>query len=84
MKFNINNYVSVVLTQTGADIFNANEEYWENILPQGSSRGIRYKVGDTMRAQMWHMFQLFGPHIHLGGEIPFYMCEIDISVEDLR
>ena len=84
MIFNINEYVSVTLTKRGADIFNKNEEYWEKQFPHWYVDGVREKKrmneGDVMKGQLWRLFQLFGEHIHLGGEVPFKNCEIEMHL----
>lgn len=75
MKFqaNINDTVEVVLTATGAKIYNDIRSEW-------IAEGLSYpkKEGDILRAQLWSLFQDFGEHIHLGmREAPFKDCKID-------
>ena len=71
MKFqaNINDTVEVVLTATGAKIYNEKWKYFG---------GVDKKEGDILRAQLWSLFQDFGEHMYLGmREVPFKDCKID-------
>ena len=75
MKFqaNINDTVEVVLTATGAKIYN-------DVYAVYISIGVSdpKKEGDILRAQLWSLFQDFGEHLHLGmREVPFKDCKID-------
>lgn len=71
MKFqaNINDTVQVVLTATGAKIYN---EKWR------SYTRIDKREGDILRTQLWRLFQDFGEHMYLGmPEVSFKDCKID-------
>lgn len=71
MKFqaNINDTVEVVLTATGAEIYN---NVWK--CPHRAEK----KEGDILRVQLWSLFQDFGEHMYLGmPEVPFKDCKID-------
>lgn len=79
MKFqaNINDTVEVVLTATGAKIYNYC--HYESIQKGWCDPK---KEGDILRAQLWSLFQdfylLFGEHMYLGmKEVPFKDCKID-------
>ena len=75
MKFqaNMNDTVEVVLTATGAGIYN---NVWSEYITEGLSSPK--KEGDILRAQLWSLFQDFGEHIYLGmQEVPFKDCKID-------
>jgi hypothetical protein len=76
MEININDYVEVVLTQAGADTYNT---YWNDISyrwPGFVEKNL--KEGDVLKEQLWSVMQIFGPHIHLGGHVPFVMCRMNI------
>jgi len=75
MKFqaNINDTVEVLLTATGAEIYNTIRSEW---IAKGLS--TPKKEGDILRAQLWSLFQDFGEHMYLGmREVPFKDCKID-------
>lgn len=82
MNININDSVSVTLTPSGAEIWNAKEEdtferfkHMEWFVP-------KYKQsGDVLKEQLWHLFQVFGSSIHLGGDVPFENCLITFGDE---
>lgn len=70
--FNINNYVRVKLNDQGRKIC---KDYHDNLF-----KNSRMKPEYTPPAedddgwskwQMWELMQKFGPHIYLGGEVPF-------------
>lgn len=75
MKFqaNINDTVEVVLTATGAKIYN---DAWAEYIIEGVTK-VK-KEGDILQVQLWSLFLDFGGHIHLGmAEAPFKDCKID-------
>jgi hypothetical protein len=69
VKLNINETCQVVLTAYGASVYNAYEKQFENL----TYTTPNYKAtGDTLKAQLWHLFQVFGDCIHMGMcEVPF-------------
>jgi hypothetical protein len=79
-KFNINNSVEVRLTEKGANIYNN----WYGRYAQYGIVQEPVQEGHLLRAQLWHLFQVFGEHIHLGGEVPFEMCNMYIDEKDLE
>jgi hypothetical protein len=71
-QINLNDEVEVVLTAIGAKIYNEN---WKDSIKM--NRLNSKKEGDTLKAQLWSLFQDFGGHLHLGMlEVPFKDCEI--------
>lgn len=76
MKFNINNYVKVKLTDFGREIHSD----WWNSLDSSWMRPYRSPTEDAEGYsvwQLWHLMEIFGEHIHLGGKNPFE-TEIEI------
>jgi hypothetical protein len=71
MKFNMNNYVEVVLTGYGAKIYNS----WAS--SRVYSRPLMEK-GNVLKDQLWMIMYVFGEHISLGMNSPFEYCEIDL------
>ena len=67
MKFNVNNYVRVKLTEVGKNILEAEE--------------IKYLPDEEgfVRFQMWELMQIFGNHMWNGCDIPF---ETNIGLEE--
>ena len=75
IQFNINEYVSVKLTATSAEILNQkNKDSNERFQQLGIDLQCKtdYRAGDTFKDQFWGMFQLFGPRMKLGMEAPFH------------
>jgi len=69
LQADMNDTVQVVLTATGAEIYN---EKWESFTK------IPKREGDILRAQLWSLFQDFGEHLYLGmPEVPFKDCKIE-------
>mgnify|MGYP003402716658 FL=1 len=69
---NINDTVEVVLTTTGAKIYNDVHAVYISIGVSDPK-----KEGDILRAQLWRLFQDFEDHIYLGmREVPFKDCKI--------
>lgn len=70
MKITPNDSCTVVLTQLGADVLNA-----ENIKANAHLACLalkqNYVAGDTYKAQLWHIMKTFGDYCHLGSKIPF-------------
>lgn len=72
-QVNINDTVEVVLTATGAEIYNKLNSVYINIELKDEK-----KEGDILRAQLWSLFQDFGEHMYSGMvEVPFKDCKID-------
>lgn len=72
---NINDKVKVQLTPFGADIWNKRYD--------GLNIPVKYlptkvKSGDFIEPQLWDAMNVFGPHIHLGGDVPFVDCQMEI------
>jgi hypothetical protein len=70
MKFNMNNYVEVVLTERGAEIYNECWKSYKSLLPK--------KSGDVLKDPLWSIMETFGQHVGLGANSPFENCEIDL------
>lgn len=66
-KFNVNHHVWVKLTDHGREI---HRQYWEPY-----SRGIyvapRASADGWSRFQMHDVMRVFGPHMVMGGDLPF-------------
>lgn len=83
MKINLNQSATVILSQRGADILNAENKKWNDFfkaknIEHGSKED--YKKGDSYKGQLWSMFQTFGgEHIYMGCEVFADCCEIDVE-----
>ncbi len=73
---NLNDNVKIILTETGADIKNAREKYYESIIPNYKAR--TYKEGCEVKTQLWCLFEEFGEHISITCKTPFKDNEISI------
>lgn len=78
ITININDYVEVVLTAAGARIWNEYEMGFAKYNVRGWEPRLK-KEGDVHRESLWRMMKVFGPHIHLGGVVPFVMCKMTIE-----
>ena len=85
-KFSVNDMVKVKLTDVGKDIFyhqfdDLNEMYNEVMIkpryPEVDDEGFT-------KFQLWHLMNIYGPHLRLGGDAPFEDCAIYISCGDLE
>lgn len=81
MKFNINNYVTVTLTQIGADIYNSR---WDGLKIPPNHIPPKVEAGHILKAQLWTIFEDFGPHIHMGFEMPFEGCILEFYEKDFE
>ncbi len=66
MKFNLNHYVKVKLTDRGKTLLIAND----HSVPEADADG-------WTKWQLWHLMQCFGEHMYNGCRIPFE-TEIEI------
>jgi hypothetical protein len=76
MEFNINEYVHVKLTDTGRLIHQQDHATFVAAVPTLSDgmkvyRPPREDAAGWSKFQGWRLMQLFGPHMHLGGNNPF-------------
>jgi hypothetical protein len=82
IKFNVNSYVRVRLTDKGRELHRAD---WDSLLKPLKPPRWEYQPPQEndgwWRTQAWHLMQLFGPHITMGMPAPF-QTEILIEVED--
>lgn len=68
MKFNVNNYVKVKLTERGKAIMKK----------EGVLREYKADKDGFSKWQLWELMRVFGNYLFNGCEIPFEM-EIEIS-----
>ena len=80
-SFNINNYATVTLTEFGAKVYNA--RYDDIIMPE-KYNPAKVEAGHVLRAQLWSLFQDFGPHISLGMVNPFEGCIMMFDMKDFE
>ena len=77
VQFNINEYCSFTLTQTGAEILNKhNSESNARFEQLGIDLRLKtnYKADDMFKDQLWSIMRLFGGDCDLGKEAPFKYC----------
>lgn len=68
MFFNINDYVWLKLTEIGHSIY---LEYWAEVLPNYEERPTLHMVNGYSRLLLWEAMEIFGQHMHIGGNLPF-------------
>lgn len=80
MKFNINYYVRVKLTETGIEILRKDHDAIMEMIPEEKRYPFKLELTPDgwYRTQAWCLMETFGPHIHIGGGYPFE-TEIDIE-----
>jgi len=84
MKFNINHYIKVKLSEKGRYILRDRHEALQKVINDNNGRGFAYtppivdKYGYT-KFQGWHLMQIFGPYMGLGNELPF---DTNIIIEE--
>ncbi len=78
MKFNVNNYVRVRLTEVGKKILLKEYEEDKKFYPDLTYRYEPDAEG-FVKFQMWDLMQIFGVHMGNGCDIPF---ETNIELEE--
>lgn len=82
-QFNINNYVSVTLTAFGAEVYNKRYDDIKQCVPADYIfSNVDVEEGYVLKAQLWSLFQDFGPYISLGRENPFDKCVMMFDEKD--
>ena len=84
MKFNINNYATVTLTEYGAKVYNARYDDIREFYPKSIKIPTPVAEGFVLKAQVWTLFQTFGEHMHLGGVNPFESCIMTFDMKDFE
>lgn len=74
MKINLNDFVSVVLTESGAKTLNYQNDYYKSFIPNYSPQ--YYKAGDNYKTQLHTLMNEFGNNMIVGNEVPFENCEV--------
>lgn len=73
IPLNINERVSVRFTEEGEAVWIAFHEGKPPEMEIPDKQGWR-------RCQLWHLFETFGPHIHMGCQVPFVENEIRLEI----
>ena len=83
MKFNINGYFRVKLTDKGREILKKEHEFYDNMRPKELRKPFALKetADGWYESQAWSIMETFGPHISQGGSNPFD-TEIEIELEE--
>lgn len=84
MKINLNQQATVILTQRGADILNAENKKWNDFFAtKGIVHGAKeeYQEKDSYKSQLWSLFETFGGNdkMYLGCTTFADCCEIDVE-----
>lgn len=83
MTINLNDSVKVKLTDHGKDIyFHQYDELNEHIKRSGGKliepKMPRVDAEGYTSFQLWHLMELYGPHIHMCSPLPF---DVNIVIE---
>jgi len=81
MKYNINQYVKVKLTDYGMDILKKDHDELQMWMPEDARRPFEEpKLKDGWyKTQLWILMNSFGSHLSMGGKLPF---ETEIHLEE--
>ncbi len=81
MKFNINEYVKVKLTDEGREILNKKKQRFKREYNIDLNFHKKEDEDGWSEWQMWDLMMTFGEHIHLGCKPPFE-TNIEIVVNE--
>ena len=68
MFINVNDYGWFKLTELGLRIY---REYWNEVLPNEVEKPFLLTVNGYSRLLLWEAMEIFGQHMHIGGNVPF-------------
>ena len=71
IEINLNDSVSVNLSERGAEILN---KYFKQFIITKN-----YKAGDVFKTELWDLMNIFGEHLTMGFNIPFESCYLKIE-----
>lgn len=84
-SFNINNYAAVRVTAFGAEVYNKRYDDTKKYFPADYIfNNVDVKEGYVLKAQLWSLFQDFGPYISLGMTNPFKECIMMFDEKDFQ
>lgn len=75
MDLNINQTVSFVLTNRGAEILTLDNDFMASLT---RTQPKKFVAGQTHSMQLWSFMALFGPHMNCTSEPPCKNCVITI------
>lgn len=75
----LNDQVTIVLTETGAKILNKYNVKMQQLSPT-LNLDIVYKAGDVYRDQLWSLFNVFKEDCCIGGTVIFTNLELSNSL----
>lgn len=88
MKFNINDYVRVRLTDHGRLIDTTNRREFQKVLDARSDHNnlvpALKEEGGWSKWEFWSLMERFGPHMGLGREVPFSEIELIETAEQAK
>lgn len=81
MKFNLNGYVRVKLTNRGREILRQQHAAFAKKWPKVKEFIPIPEIDGWSRWQMWVLMETFGPHVHVGRDNPFKTI---IEIEEIN
>lgn len=75
----LNDQVTIVLTETGAKILNKHNIKMQQLSPT-LNLDVVYKAGDVYRDQLWSLFNVFKEACCIGGTVIFTNLELSKSL----
>ena len=76
MNYNLNAIASVELTNVGLQVYRL---YYHKLGLDPSPYEEKYIKNDMLTTELWHIMEIFGPHLYQGCEIPFKNNQIIIE-----
>lgn len=76
MHYNLNAVASVELTDIGLQVYRL---YYQGLGLDPSSYEEKYIKNRMLTTELWHVMEIFGPHIYQGCEVPFKNNQIIVE-----
>lgn len=86
VDWNINNFVTVKLTEHGLELLKEHNKQFEHI--RGNKERTEQQIAKVieneyhLRLQGWDMMHIFGQHCYLGSRPIFELCNWEVEVEE--
>lgn len=77
IAINMNDYVLIKLRPAGVEILRRDEERIRADVPSYHATQFTEGPDGYTKMQLWAVMEMFGPHIHMGFDVPF---ETDIRI----
>lgn len=76
MHYNLNAIASVELTDVGLQVYRL---HYQGLGLDSSPYEEKYIKNSMLTTELWHIMEIFGPHIYQGCEVPFKNNQIIVE-----